>query len=53
MKKKTITSILLATAVVIVQSCSVTSSLSTMGYESAGFRLNNNKKEFGQYTFVK
>jgi len=46
MKKNTIKSLLLVLAVVFIQSCSITSSLSTMGPESAGFRPNHNETEF-------
>ena len=37
---------LLVIAVLFIQSCSITSSLSTLGPESAGFRPNHNETEF-------
>ena len=46
MNKNPIKSLLLVLAVVIIQSCSITSSLSTMGPASSGFRPNHNETEF-------
>jgi hypothetical protein len=46
MQKITIKSMLLVIAVLFIQSCSITSSLSTLGPESAGFRPNHNETEF-------
>jgi len=46
MIKNTFKFTLLIAAAAIIQSCSITSSLSTMGPESAGFRPNHNETEF-------
>lgn len=46
MKNHPIKTILIISAIATIQSCSITSSLSTMGPASAGFRPNHNETEF-------